>query len=151
MFCLRTGEAQVFSNQQDSDAVTEEDMRKHFKEIEEADRKELQAFVTHKVFACRARVQMENGNIIDATWVRKWKWDPQLKRFVVKSRLCGRGFLDQQKHEIQRRSSTASRLNQKLIVNTSQTHPGVALESWDMSTACLQGLSFAALKREPES
>ena len=89
---------------------------------------------------------MANGNLIDAVWVRRWKYDPKLGRKVIKSRLCGRGFLDKQKFDIQRHSSTASRLSQKLVVSVAQCHDDFDLESWDISTAFLQGLTFEELR-----
>ena len=103
--------------------------------------------MTHRVFACQAKRQMETRNVIDATWVRKRKYDHKAGKRQIKSRLCGRGFLDKQKFDIQRHSSTASRLSQKLIISTAQCHEDFDLESWDISTAFLQGLTFDELRK----
>ena len=82
---------------------------------------------------------------MDATWVRRWK--NAANGWIVKSRLCGRGFLDSQKGLIQRRSSTASRLSQRIAASLGVIEDMV-MESWDVSNAFLQGLSFDTLKTQ---
>ena len=54
---------------------------------------------------------------IDAHWVRKWKRLPD-KSLKVKSRLCARGCLDQQKSLLTTCSATATRLLQRILVST---------------------------------
>jgi hypothetical protein len=58
-----------------------------------------------------------------------------------KSRLCARGFLDAQKDELPTRSTTATRLSQRLVVSVAATHL-FDLASWDVSGAFMKGLSF---------
>ena len=55
--------------------------------------------------------EVVQSTVIDATLVREWKFDVKPKEWVIKSRRCGRVFLDKQKYDIQRHSSTASRLS----------------------------------------
>eukprot|EP00959_Pyramimonas_sp_CCMP1952_P423649 8874217-Pyramimonas_sp.AAC.2 len=63
---------------------------------------------------------LDSGNIIDAAWVRRWKkmYDENNNMYyIIKSRLCGRGFLDSQKNDFMRHSSTASRLSQRMVAS----------------------------------
>ena len=78
---------------------------------------------------------------------QKWNFDYLTKIFIVKSKLCERGFVEKQKHDVQRHSGKASRLSQKLIVSTPQTHPDFELESWGISTALFQGRNFDEIRR----
>ena len=121
-FCLRTGEA--YTATQAADILTDKDLVDNWPAVEAADRVELEAFVKFKVFEAKHSSVVENDNCIDAVWVRRWKWitGPDGRRVrIVKSRLCGRGFLDRQKYSIDRHSSTASRLSQR-IQAVSYTH-----------------------------
>ena len=94
---MQTGEPLVYLGTRQSDILTEEDIINNWQDVQHADRQELKSFIDHKVFACQAQNQMANGNLIDAVWVRRWKYDPKQGRKIIKSRLCGRGFLDKQK------------------------------------------------------
>ena len=67
--------------------------------------------------------------------------------WIVKSRLCARGFLDKQKTDILRHSSTATRLSHKLAVSLSIEY-GYDCEAWDISTAVLQGLKFSEVQQK---
>ena len=62
----------------------------------------------------------------------------------MKSRLCARGCFDRQKYFIERHSSTATRLSQRMVVSSSLTNTiynptsdptDVTVESFDISTA----------------
>lgn len=70
--------------------------------------------------------------IIDGTWIRRWKIKDGQR--VVKSRLCARGCFDPQKEELSTRSTTATRLSQRLLMSTSAIL-GQQPESWDVSGA----------------
>eukprot|EP00959_Pyramimonas_sp_CCMP1952_P452829 9467234-Pyramimonas_sp.AAC.1 len=69
-------------------------------------------------------------------WKEKW---------VMRSRLCGRGFLGNQKWAADRHSSTAARASQRMMASICQCEPDFELESWDISSAFLQGLRFKEL------
>eukprot|EP00959_Pyramimonas_sp_CCMP1952_P327506 6856108-Pyramimonas_sp.AAC.1 len=62
----------------------------------------------------------------------------------MKSRMCGRGYLDTQKFEVDRRSSTAARSSQRIQLSVAQTK-GLDVESIDISADYLQGLTFKEL------
>ena len=60
----------------------------------------------------------------------------------MKSRLCARDCFDRQKPELLRSSAVASRLSQKLLVSNAANNEW-SVESLDVSTAFLRGLTFA--------
>ena len=72
--------------------LTEQDIIDNFPLVQAADAKEVSSFVEHQVFDIDLR--SEAHNCIDAVWVRKWA---SRKPPAIKSRLCGRGFLDRQR------------------------------------------------------
>ena len=136
---IRTGEIVsdgIYSVTSDN-ILTEADFEKYWHLIEEADHKELLAFAKNKVFRPKRHSSFRE-NVVDAIWVRRWKQtlgpDGKSQVWIVKSRLCGRGFLDSQKNSIQRHSSTASRISQRMIVSIATLY-GFDLESWDVSNA----------------
>ena len=125
----------------ETDSLTASDMQDYEELVIAADRSELQNFIDHDVFIPTRR---HGQRVIDCTWVRKWKQKPGGP--VVKSRLCCRGFLDPQKGLLAKSSSTATRLSQKLLVSTAANKDWI-LESWDISSAFLQGISFSEIGR----
>ena len=64
---------------------------------------------------------------------------------MIRSRLCGRGFLDNQKWAVDRHSCTAARVSQIMIVSICQCEPDFEAESWGILSAFLQGLQFSEL------
>jgi hypothetical protein len=117
-----------------------------------ADQKEMKAFVDHKVFRCIHRRDLPQGaNVVDCVWIRKWTTHGK----VVKSRMCARGCFDKQKWTIERHSSTATRLSQRMVVSLGMCegivnagpYDEVITESLDISTAFLQGLNYEDLER----
>ena len=64
--------------------------------------------------------------------------------YIIKNRMWGRGFLDGQRLDLQTRSTTATRLSQRLVINLSVVF-GFAYETWDISGAFLKGLTFQEL------
>ena len=118
--------------------------------VDVADRQEVLQFVKHKIFEPKRRSTLGKGklNLVDCVWVRKWNIHYEL----VKSRLCARGCFDAQKHLIDKHSSTASRLSQRLIcalhmvsgyVFAPSLDPrDIVLVSLDIKAAFLQGLRF---------
>ena len=129
---------------QSDNELSESDIINYWPVVEKADKAELDAFIQHKVFSCKHYTDMESGNVMDATWVRRWKLSDG--QWIVKSRLCGRGFLDSQKSVIQRHSSTASRLSQRIALSLGMQEDNMIMESWDVSNAFLQGLTFDMLQ-----
>ena len=64
----------------------------------------------------------------------------------AKSRLCARGFLDPQKQELPTRSTTATRLSQRIVLSVASTHDFI-LASLDVSGAFLKGLTFEKIRQ----
>ena len=131
-----------------SDILSARDLAAYWPLVEAADRDELSNFVKHNVF--RARPFDESmTNIIDMTWVRRWKRSAGpsgTTTWMVKSRLCGRGFLDRQKSEVQKHSSTASRLSHRILCSIG-VQMGYTFELYDISCAFLQGLKFSDMHK----
>ena len=131
-----------------TDNLSAAEMQQHEAEIMEADLKELSQFLQFDVWKLRRR---EAGmKPISCTWVRKWKRTVRGKDGnwlrKIKSRICARGFLDPQKAMLSKHSSTATRLSQKLLVSLAALHDW-EIESWDVSSAFLQGISFEEITR----
>ena len=120
---------------------------KMWPEIDEADKKEIQQFVDEKAFKPIHRLQLTQDMVkIDAKWVRKWKRYPD-KSVKMKSRLCARGCLDQQKTQLTTRSTTATRLSQRLLVSQAARKEGKTIESWDIAGAFLKGFDFKSIQK----
>ena len=136
-------QGEVFRVDVDTDNLTAAEVETHVKEVKAADLKEVKSFVDHEVWQPVPLTQA-GRNVISCTWVRKWKRKDSDR--LVKSRLCCRGFLDKQKSELFKYASTASRLSQKMLVSNAVLH-GWSIESWDVSTAFLRGLSFQEIER----
>eukprot|EP00959_Pyramimonas_sp_CCMP1952_P228554 4778300-Pyramimonas_sp.AAC.1 len=62
-------------------------------------------------------------------------------KWIVKSRLCARGFLDGQGASLSKRATTATRLSQRLLVSLAAIYD-FTIESWDVTGAFLKGLPF---------
>ena len=77
--------------------------------------------------------------------MRRWKRLPD-GSYVIKSRLCARGFLDPQKSSLPTHSQTASRLTQRLLISTG-VNLGFVFESWDVGAAFLKGFSFEQMDK----
>ena len=111
----------------------------NWEKVNQADSEEAASFITHGVFALDLRANADN--VVDRTWVRRWK---DRAAGVIRSRCCGRGFLDRQEQDIDRHSSTASRLSHRLAVSLAVL-AGLTLEALDISAAFLQGLRFSEI------
>ena len=114
--------------------------------VEEADEKELRQFVDEKAFTnvlLSDIIDDPNVVIIDGIWVRCWKI--KLGKKIVKSRMCARGCFDPQRMELATRSTTASRLSQRILMSTAAVMHEEP-ESWDVSGAFLKGLSFDRIR-----
>ena len=126
----------------ETDNLSSADLVAHEAAITAADKGELASFLKHGVFELLER-QHASSRAISCTWVRKWKRLQDGTR-KTKSRLCARGFLDPQLGSLTKHSSTATRLSQKLLLSKAALE-GWPVESWDVGSAFLQGISFADL------
>eukprot|EP00435_Cladocopium_sp_Y103_P008328 s555_g2.t1 len=141
---LRTSD--VWRVDTEHDDISEEDAYAIWPQVEEADRLELQQFVQEGAFKKRhCDAFDEDAVIIDARWVRKWKKQADGGK-KVKSRLCARGCLDSQKDLLTTRSTTATRLSQRLLLSTAAVFD-FSVESWDIAGAFLKGLNFKQIQK----
>lgn len=118
-------------------------------QVNAADESEIKQFVDERALRPIHRMQMTDDMvIIDAKWVRKWKRYPD-KSIKVKSRLCARGCFDSQKQMLTTRSTTATRLSQRILVSQAarSRRKKKRLESWDIAGAFLKGLNFQQIQQ----
>ena len=127
-----------------NEILTPEEIVRFWPLVEAADKLETQSFVDHQCFRLEARKDRFVQNQVDAMGVRRWR-SRRLK--LVKSRLCGRGYLDRQRGSIDCHSSTAPRISHKLACSLGIQHRLVPI-SLDVSTAFLQGLRFSEIARK---
>ena len=131
---------------QQTDTLTEGDVLRHWPLFETADCEELRQFIDQNIFKKVWLGDLEEGTtVVDATWVRKFKRLPN-GELAAKSRLCARGFLDPQRQELPTRSTTATRLSQRLVVSVAATHNFI-LASLDVSGAFLKGFTFEKVRQ----
>ena len=113
------------------DLLTEQEVIDNWTEVEAADAREIASFVKDAVFA--VDLAKNSINTVDGTWVRKWVSRTPV---VIKSRCCGRGFLDIQKQHVDKHSSTTSVLSHRLGLTLAAQYYWV-VEGFDVSTAFL--------------
>ena len=137
----------IFRVDATTDNIDENQVAPIWPQVDEADEKEVGQFVNESAFRAVRRDSLGSDcAIIDAIWVRKWKKTPGGR--IVKSRLCARGCHDPWKHELSSRSSTATRLSQRMILTSASNSRRKSLESWDIAGAFLKGLTYERLWRE---
>ena len=133
----------IFRVDASTDSIQEDQVYGIWEQVDAADKKEVSQFLQEKAFKKIKRSDLgKDAILIDAIWVRKWKKQEGLR--VVKSRLCARGCHDPFKHEMSNRSTTATRLSQRLLVITA-TNKREPIESWDVAGAFLKGLTYDKL------
>ena len=136
----------IFRVDSTTDNIMEDDVYKIWPQVDEGDAKELAQFVEQDAFKpVRLSDLGKDVAVIDAIWVRKWK--KAVTGRLVKSRLCARGCHDPYKHMMSNRSSTETRLSQRLILVSAVNGGGRSLESWDVAGAFLKGLTYQDLWR----
>ena len=146
--CLRT--ARIFKVDEETNNIEDHDITPDmWPKVNEADDNEVKQFVDERAFKPIHEMQFTDSMvIIDAKWVRKWKRQPD-RTLKVKSRLCARGCFDAQKGSLTTRSTTATRLSQRLLVSqAARKRKGKrrSLESWDIAGAFLKGLGFKEIQ-----
>ena len=122
------------------DALTTEEVKKHYKLVEAAVRKELKSFVEHKTF--KRELRKNCSNICTSRWVLRWKEIDGVRS--VKARLTIRGFQDTA--DVESYASTASRWSQRLVVSLAVMNKWPVWVS-DISTAFLRGMPFKELAK----
>ena len=140
---LSNGE--IYKVDDEADNITEEECYGIWPQVEEADAAEIKQFVETASFQkMHVNSLTEDTVIIDSVWVRKWKRMPDGSR-KVKSRLCARGCFDKQKDLLTTRSTTATRLSQRIVLSVA-ANEDLDAESWDISGAFLEGLTFEKVR-----
>eukprot|EP00959_Pyramimonas_sp_CCMP1952_P081291 1698357-Pyramimonas_sp.AAC.1 len=94
------------------------DIAEHFDLVDEADRKEIKQLAEAHVWK-PISIGRCSRNPVDCAYVRKWtqiKVGSELK-WIVKNRLCARGFLDSQGAPLSTKAPTATRLSQQLPIS----------------------------------
>ena len=144
--CLRM--ARIFKVDGATSNIDENDITPDmWDNVDAADHAELQQFVDERAFKKIHRSQITSDMVlIGARWVQKWKRNPD-GSYKIKSRLCARGFLDQQRDQLTARSAAATRLSQRLLVSQAACDQERALESLDVAGAFLKGLTFPEIQR----
>ena len=133
----------IFRVDTSTDSTHEDQVYGIWEQVDAADKKEVSQFIQEKAFKKVKRSDLgKDAILIDTIWVRKWK--KQEASRVVKSRLCARGCHDPFKQEMSNRSTTATRLSQRLLVITA-TNKREPIESWDVAGAFLKGLTYDKL------
>ena len=146
MACLRT--ARIFKVDDETCNIADEDITPEmWPEIDAADLSEVKQFVDERAFKKLHKSQFTSDMVVvDARWVRKRKRYPD-KSIKIKSRLCARGFLDQQKGELTTRSTTATRLSQRLLISTAARSKKRTVESIDIAGAFLKGFDCEQIQK----
>ena len=144
--CLRT--AEVYKVDQETNNIDDDNITAEmWPEVDAADLAEIKQFVDESAFEKihKSKITAEMV-VVDARWVRKKKRYPD-RSIRIKSRLCARGFLDQQKNQLTTRSTTATRLSQRILVSQAATSRKRSLESIDVAGAFLKGFNFDQIKK----
>ena len=138
--------------ERDDNVLGKAEKQEHAQALRSARLKELRQWVEHKAFH---RVPRRHArNLIDATWVDKWKWvqdDKDVWARVIRSRMTVRGFKDRQAQDVLTFTGTCSRWGQR-VVNITATQQSWIISCADISSAFLRGMTFeeaAKLLGEP--
>ena len=145
-FLVDLQDGSSFKVDTDTDVINEADVFPIWEQVEEADKKELKQFIDTKSFRCVLMNEIsEDTVVIDATWIRKWKRKAD-GSLVVKSRLCARGCFDPHKEHLTTRSTTATRLSQRIVLSTAARNQ-MDCESFDISGAFLKGFTCEKVRQ----
>lgn len=142
--CGRTHE--IYKVEKIGSELTKEEERTHVDMVNRAKKKELQQWVQHDSFVIRRKsLNIACGKPMTARWVLTWKLINNKKE--VKARLCIKGFQDPQLGDLITASATASSLSHKILCSAA-VNRGWVVASLDISTAFLQGKTFAQVSKE---
>jgi len=122
------------------DELTAQEARDNPELCEQAISKELESFIQHKCFSPISKSM--SSNILTSRMLLKWKNMGGTR--VVKARLCVHGFKDADAATLGAYASTSSRWGQRLVASIAASRKWF-LQSADISTAFLQGVTFAEL------
>jgi hypothetical protein len=122
------------------DELSPADIDKHWAEVWEAAKGEVQSFFDLSTFL---RVNRQGAeNVLSCRWLFKFKRTPAGK--IVKARLCIRGFEDRDAATLATFAGTATRWGQRVVVSVSAQNKWT-LSTADVGCAFLRGLTFERL------
>jgi Reverse transcriptase (RNA-dependent DNA polymerase)/Integrase core domain len=130
--------------ERDVDELTAAELKANWPLVEAAVRKEIRSFFDLKTFIRAAKSAVPN--LLTSKWVFRWKRDASGQK-QVKARLTVRGFQDMASDTLETYAGTSSRWGQRLVCSIAAQHQW-HLQSADISTAFLQGLTFEQLSKE---
>ena len=138
-------DGEIYKVDDETDNIAESEVYDIWPQVDKADEEEVKQFVDTGSFK-KVHVNSISSEtvVVDSVWIRKWKRYPDGSR-RVKSRLCARGCFDNQRDTLSTRSTTATRLSQRILVSTAVNHDH-DVESWDVSGAFLKGLTFEKVR-----
>ena len=115
-------DGEIYKVDDETDNISENQVYDIWPQVDKADADEIKQFVDTGSFK-KVHVQSISSDtvVIDSVWIRKWKRHPDGSR-RVKSRLCARGCFDNQRDALSTRSTTATRLSQRILVSTAVNH-----------------------------
>lgn len=121
------------------------EIKKHAQAVAEAKLVEFKRWVDLSTFVRMPRSQATN--ILDVTWVLKWKMIKGVRS--IKSRCTARGFKDLQakSESVHRYAATAKRTSQRAICGIAAQQRTV-LFSFDISAAFLKGMTFDQIAKQ---
>ena len=143
--CLRT--AKIYKVDEETNNFEDHEITEEmWPDVDKADESEVQQFVDEGAFKPIHRLGIKEDMVtIDCRWIRKRKRYPD-KSIRIKSRLVARGCFDSQKQQLTTRSTTATRLSQRLLVSRAARRKENKLESWDIAGAFLKGFDFKKIQ-----
>ena len=124
------------------DELTAKEVRENKELVDAAVLKELGSFVTHKCF--EPKLKRDASNILSSRMLLRWKIVDDVR--TIKARLVVHGFKDDAASSLKAYASTTSRWGQRLVCSVAASRKWKLLSA-DVSTAFLQGVSFAELSR----
>ena len=137
----------------DLDNLTPDEIKQNWDQVEAAMYDELLRWFELKTF--QRKLAKDSGNIIDGTWVIKWKrvktTNPdgtETTSRIVKARLTARGFKDLQayQNEIATFSGTSTKAAQRMV-NAHAAQNKYVLYSMDISASFLKGMTFTEIAK----
>ena len=142
-----------FPLEKDCRPLTAEEIEANAPEVKEAMIKEMSSWISHKVGKPTRRTTYEKQTGLKPLTSRMLlEWKKKEGKRIVKARLVLRGFQEQNQHELETRSPTATRTAHRLVAQVSASRRW-SLAALDISTAFLQGYTFQDLpegtKRQP--
>ena len=126
--------------------LTPEELVSNAPAVREASLKELSSWIKEKAGRPTLRTEYEQRTGLKPLPCRNvTEWKRKEGKRIVKDRLCLKGFAEQNQKSLATSSPTATRLGHRMVMQHCASHQW-PLWSLDVSTAFLQGFTFAQLE-----